>query len=233
MKQLKWKYLLADNDNTLMDFTLAESRALRETLHALDLPETDDAVAVYHRMNDAQWKALERGETTLARLKVDRFRLFLDHFGITAVTPEVLCDAYENQLGTHAELLPGAMQLLEQAHNAGMKIALVSNGISRIQRGRLSVCEFTGLLDAVVISEEIGAAKPDPKMITIAMEMLGCGNKADAVMLGDSLTADIKAAANAGVTSIWLNRKDDTVSSSADCTVHSLEEACRVLLPEA
>jgi len=228
---MQWKYLLVDNDNTLMDFTLAESLALRETLHAMGLPETDEAAAIYHRMNDAQWKALERGETTLARLKVDRFRLFLDYFAITGVTAEALCDAYENRLGTHAELLPGAMTLLERAHAAGMKIALVSNGISRIQRGRLSVCPFTGLLDAVVISEEVGAAKPDPRMVGIALEMLGCERKEEAVLLGDSLTADIRAANNAGIQSIWLNRKDDGASDEATHTVHSLDAAADLLLP--
>ena len=109
-----------------------------------------------------------------------------------------------------------------------MKIALVSNGVSAIQRGRLSCCPFTPMLDAVIISEEIGVSKPDPAMIDKALEMLGCTDKRDAVMLGDSHSADIGAAVNAGVDSIWLNPAGK-VSDKATNSVKTLEEAAAII----
>lgn len=225
---MKYRYLLVDNDQTLMDFNRAEYLALGETLRMFALPDDEATCEAYHRINDALWKALERGETTQTALKVERFAQLLTHLGREDMSAEALAQCYAQQLSTHAELLPGAIELLEALHGR-MKIALVSNGVSAIQRGRLSRCAFTPLLDAVIISEEVGVSKPDPRMLTLAMEALGCQEPAQAVMLGDSLSADIPAAVRAGVDSIYLSHQGN-ISEQATYTVHSLEQARALLL---
>lgn len=224
---MRYRYLLVDNDNTLMDFTLAETKALIETLEEAGLPTDEDTVSAYHRFNDALWKALERGETTQAELKVERFAQLLEYLGKSRADGAALGAAYAENLGRHADLLPGALDFIQAVHGR-MKIALVSNGISRIQRSRLSLCPFTPLLDAVVISEEIGVGKPDPAMVDKALEMLGCADKREAVLLGDSHSADIGAAINAGIDSIWLSAKGLT-SDKATYSVQSLAEALDIL----
>ena len=223
-----YRYVLIDNDNTLMDFHAAEKAALRDTLAGCGLPTDEATLATYHRINDALWKALERGETTQARLKVERFEQLLDYLHRTEPSAETLCDAYVEQLGCHAELLPGAMALMEALHGK-VKIALVSNGVSRIQRGRLSRCPFTPLLDAVIISEEVGVRKPDPAMLRVAMEALGCTDIRQAVMIGDSLTADIAAAVNAGMDSVFYDPKG-VGSDKATYVVRALEEIPGIVL---
>ena len=227
---MRYRYLLIDNDNTLMDFSAAEHKALNETLEAAGLPTDADTVAAYVRINDALWKALERGETTQAALKIERFAQLLDYLGMPRDTAPQLGAAYAENLGHHADLLPDAMAFMEAVHGK-MKIALVSNGISRIQRSRLSKCPFTPLLDAVIISEEIGVSKPDPAMVTKALDMLGCTDKREAVLLGDSLSADVGAANNAGIDSIWLSAKGLT-SEKATYSVRTLDEAWEILNSE-
>ncbi|MDO4484152.1 MAG: HAD-IA family hydrolase [Clostridia bacterium] len=226
-----YKYLLADNDNTLMDFTLAEARALREAMTIYHVQDDDETVAAYHRINDAQWKALERGETTQDKLKVDRFVLFLEAIGRKDVDGAAMSECYEECLSHHAEMMEGAQAFLEQVHDRGVKIALVSNGISRIQRGRLSCCSFAHLLDAVIISSEIGVNKPDPRVVEAALAQLKCEDKQQAVLLGDSLTADVGAARNAGVDSIWLSLKGGT-SDLPTYTVTDLKQAAGIIIGE-
>ena len=225
---MKYRYLLVDNDNTLMDFNLSERKALTETLEACGLPADEETCAAYHHINDALWKALERGETTQKQLKVERFARLLERLGRTDLDAAAVAARYSDQLATHADLLPGAMELLEAVHGR-MKIALVSNGVSAIQRGRLSRSPILPLMDAVIISEEIGVSKPDPRMVEAALAALGCDDKAEAVMLGDSLTADIPAAANAGVDSIYLDHHGRG-SDLATYTVPSLGEARALLM---
>ena len=225
---MRYQYLLVDNDNTLMDFDTAERLALLDTLKALSLPSTREVLDAYHRINHALWEALERGEVTQAQLKLRRFEQLVDHFGWKGVEARALADTYPKHLGCHAELLPGATELLQALHGR-MKIALVSNGVSAIQRGRLSRCSFTPLLDAVIISEELGVSKPDPAMVFAALDALGCKDKSEAVLLGDSLTADIAAARNAGIDSIFLSRKG-IPSDLPTCTVTSLQQAQALLL---
>lgn len=224
---MKYRYLLVDNDNTLMDFSLAEHRALREALIAFGLGAGDEVCAAYALENDALWKALEKGETTLALLRVERFARFLRRIGREDISPAGLSDAYEARLATHAELMPGARALLEALHGR-MRIALVTNGISRIQRGRLRACAFEPLLDAVMISEELGVSKPDPAMVNAALAAMGCEARDQAVLLGDSLTADIAAARAAGIDSIWLALPGQE-SPLPTHTVRSLAEALALL----
>ena len=225
---MRYQYLLIDNDNTIMDFNAAEAKALIDVLKNHGLPTDEATVHTYHEINDALWKALERGETTQPKLKVERFRQLLAVLGRDDIDPAALGAEYAAGLGNHADLLPGAEEFIRAIHGR-MKIALVSNGVSAIQRGRLARCPLTPLFDAIVISEEVGAAKPDPKLIHVAMDMLGCTDKSQAVMMGDSLTADIPAAVNAGVDSIFFSLKGKT-SDAATYSVQTHEEALKILL---
>ena len=227
---MRYQYLLIDNDNTIMDFNAAEAKALLEVLTHHGLPTDDRTVHTYHEINDALWKALERGETTQKALKVERFRQLLEVLQRPDLSAEELSAEYAANLGNHADLLPGAADFIQAIHGK-MKIALVSNGVSAIQRGRLAKCPLTPLFDAIVISEEVGTAKPDPKLLYVAMEMLGCTDKSKAVMMGDSLTADIPAAVNAGVDSIYFSLKGKT-SDAATYTVFNHEEALKILTEE-
>lgn len=227
---MRYQYLLIDNDNTLMDFNAAEAKALIDVLTAHNLPTDDATVHRYHEINDALWKALERGETTQPKLKVERFRQLLAVLGRKDIDPAAMGAEYAAGLGNHADLLPGAEEFMHAVHGK-MKIALVSNGVSAIQRSRLAKCPLTPLFDAIVISEEVGVAKPDPKLLQVAMEMLGCTDKSQAVMMGDSLSADIPAAVNAGVDSIFLSLKGKT-SDTATYTVFNHKEALKILTEE-
>lgn len=224
---MRYQYLLIDNDNTIMDFGAAEAKALRETLANAGLPTDDATCEVYSRINDALWKALERGETTQPKLKVERFRQLLDYLGRTDADPAALGEAYAQNLGNHADLLPGAAEFIRSLHGK-IRIALVSNGVSAIQRSRLAKCPLTPLFDAIVISEEAGVAKPDPRLLEIALEQLGCTDKSQAVMMGDSLTADIAAANNAGMDSIFFSPKGRT-SDAATYTAFTHAEALALL----
>lgn len=224
---MRYQYLLIDNDNTLMDFNAAERQALSETLVHYGLPADPDTCTAYHRINDALWKALERGETTQALLKVERFRQLLQYLNRHDVPPETVAAAYASNLGNYADLLPGAAEFIQALHGK-IKIALISNGVSSIQRSRLARCLLTPMFDVILISEEVGAAKPDPKMLEIALEQLGCTDKRRAVMMGDSLSADIPAAVNAGIDSIFFSLKGKT-SPLPTYTVFSYEEALQRL----
>ena len=225
---MRYQYLLIDNDNTLMDFNAAEAKALVDVLRAHGLPTDDATVRTYHEINDALWKALERGETTQPLLKVERFRQLLAHLNRADIDPAVLGAEYAAGLGNHADLLPGAADFLQAVHGK-MKIALVSNGVSAIQRSRLAKCPLTPLFDAIVISEEVGVAKPDPRLLEAALEQLGCTDKSAAVMMGDSLSADIAAANNAGLDSIFFSLKG-TNSDKATYTVFTHAEALQILM---
>lgn len=223
-----YRYLLIDNDDTLMDFRLAECHALGDVLRRHGIPDGEDTLALYHGINQALWKALERGETTQAKLKVERFRQLLAALGREEGDAALLGEDFSEALGRYNFLLPGAEDFLRRV-SAAMPVAMVTNGLSRIQRSRLAGSPLTPMLSAVIISEEAGVAKPDPRLAFLALEALGCKEPREAVLLGDSLTSDIGCARAAGIDSIWLAPAGKE-SDLPTWTAHSLDEAARILL---
>ena len=218
---MKYQYLLIDNDNTLMDFNAAEAKALVDVLRAHRLPTDDATVHTYHEINDALWKALERGETTQPLLKVERFRQLLAHLNRADIDPAVLGAEYAAGLGNHADLLPGAADFLHAVHGR-MKIALVSNGVSAIQRSRLAKCPLTPLFDAIVLSGEVGVHKPDRRVFDLAARRLGVANE-ECVFVGDNPDADIVGAINAGMEAVWIDVWDEGDLFAGNPNVHRVK----------
>lgn len=222
------RVLLSDADGTLFDFQKGEAVAISETLRRFGLPDDAQTIALYARANDAQWKRLERGETTPERVRIDRFVDFLAQGGF-AGDPRALCEDYVERLGRQRWVLPGAVALC-RAVSARMPIYLVTNGIARVQRSRLRGCEIEPYLAGIVISEEVGAPKPDPRMLLEALRLAGCRPE-EAILLGDSVTADIAAANRAGIPSIlYTGGRPAPQGHGATWTANTLEEACQIIL---
>ena len=194
--------ILIDADDTLFDFRGAEKNAIGEIITRLGI-EDASAPQVYHRLNKACWEAFERGEVTQAELRVRRFRDFLRHYGLDA-DPQEVGEAYTEALSHQSLLLPGALEAV-QAVAARLPVAVVTNGIPKVQHGRMDPSPLRKYLSAFIISGELGVQKPDPRMLYAALETLGGVDRSRALMVGDSLTSDIRAANRAGVDACWYN----------------------------
>lgn len=226
---MRYQVLLSDADGTLFDFKAGEKNAIAATFDHFHIPVTDANATLYHHINDAQWKMLERGETTQQKLRVDRFRLFLEQSGFTA-DPEAMSAFFVAQLGQQRILLPGAEDFCRRVSQK-MPIYLITNGISAVQRSRFTDCPLTPYITGLVISEEIGHSKPHPAMIHKAMADAAVTDPRKAVVFGDSITADIAAANNASVDSIlYTNGAPAPEGHGATYVAADFEEALRIVL---
>ena len=211
------RVLLADADGTLFDFHRGEAVAIGETFRRFGIPATPGNLATYSRVNRAQWLRLERGETTQQRLRVDRFTEFLRETRLDG-DARALCDCFVELLGQQRYILPGAEDFC-RAVSARMPIFLITNGISQIQRSRFGDCALTPYLSGMVISEEVGHAKPHPAMLYRALEMA---------------TADIAAANAAGIHSILFTEgQEPPEGHGATWVARTYQEALDILLARA
>jgi 2-haloacid dehalogenase len=197
-----YRGLLLDADNTLFDYEMAESRALEETLEtmvpALERPR---AAAAYRSINADWWARFEKGSTTANALKVGRFADLIVHLGLRE-DPAETSARYIAILSTKAVLLPHARESVAAA-SAAAKLCLITNGLSLVQRGRLAASGMAGYFSAVLISEELGIAKPDPRFFHAASEALGIACE-ELLCIGDSPAADIAGARAAGIDACWF-----------------------------
>lgn len=228
---MRYQVLLSDADGTLFDFKAGEKNAIAATFTRFGIPVTESNVSLYHRINDEQWKKLERGETTQQKLRLDRFAVFLAQSGYQADAQE-MCDFFVTELGKQRILLPGAEDFCRRVSEK-MPIYLITNGISAVQRSRFTDCVLTPYIQGLVISEEIGHAKPHPAMIHKAMELAGVSDPTKAVVFGDSITADIAAAGNAGVDSVlYTNGADAPNGHGATYVAKGFAEALDAILAD-
>ncbi len=225
--------LLFDVDGTLLDFKASEDAALRETLARFSLPETEEAVAAYHNINNALWAALEQGKVRQDKLVVQRFEKLLDTFGVKG-NPVKINDYYLTQLSQRADVFPGAQETLEELAEVAT-LAVVSNGVERVQTGRLERSGLGRYFDGVFISGRVGASKPSRKIFETALNTLGIENRKKVLMIGDSLKADIAGGRNAGLDTCWCNFDDAALPEGAPKPTHTsrgYEELLRIVMEE-
>jgi YjjG family noncanonical pyrimidine nucleotidase len=201
-----YEVLLSDADGTLFDFKAGEVNAIRAVFDLFGVANTPENAALYHRVNDEQWKLLEQGGITQKVLRVLRFEQFLEAIGRSDLNAQVMAETYANALGRQSVPIEGAIEAIARWSQI-VPVIIVTNGISKIQHGRMNGSEVRHYIRGMVISEEVGAAKPDPKMLEIGMDMAKVTDKSRVLMLGDSLSSDIAAAANAGIDACWYNPK--------------------------
>jgi 2-haloacid dehalogenase len=198
-----YRGFLLDADNTLFDYDRAEREAFLEAVApALPGVPPEQARAAYARINAEHWARFERRFITSEELKLGRFRALLDLFGLQA-DPARLSAAYLAALSGKAFFLPHAREVLEELSRRAA-LCLITNGLTTVQRGRIRKSGIEGYFSAILISEELGIAKPDPRFFHRAAEAvaLPCS---ELLCVGDNPSADIGGARAAGIAGCWYN----------------------------
>jgi 2-haloacid dehalogenase len=199
----KYEVVLLDADETLFDFKKAESWALREAFEARGLGLDEGACAAYEEINASLWRRIERGELDQRRLRSERFRLLFERLGLSEDAIS-FGELYVDRLSQAAFLIDGAEELCARL-SATRRLAIVTNGIAQVQRSRLGRSPIAAYIERAIVSEEVGAAKPDPAIFRHACELLGVAEKSRVVMVGDSLASDIAGGIAFGIDTCWVN----------------------------
>ncbi len=210
------KTLLLDADGTLLDFDRSERAALEETFTMLNLPFDENAYAVYHRNNDACWKALERGEITREELKVRRYRMTFEELGLSA-DPALATKTYEGNLSKYAFPFHGAEAVCEKLSKK-YDLYIVTNGLKHVQTARMLRTRIPEIVKGIYISEDVGFAKPAPEFFHRVFADHPQMKRSETMIVGDSLSGDILGGNNAGILTCWVNRTGATAPEGV--TVH-------------
>jgi len=198
-----YPWLFFDADGTLFDYNRAEATAFRKAFALLQIQFEDGYLDVYQRINSELWKALERHEVTPAVLRVKRFEQLLEALQLTGSADD-LNIAYVEQLGLCTDLIDGAYEVLQTLSRIS-RIAIVTNGLEAVQRSRLVRSTIHSFITELIISEEVGAAKPHPAFFDAAFARTGTPDRREVLIIGDSLTSDIQGGLDYGIDTCWYN----------------------------
>ena len=205
---MKYKYLLFDADNTLFDFDAAEHSAHIRMCQLHGLPYSPENYALYHQCNAQLWQELELGRCTKEFLLVERFHRWLTMLGLSG-DPAAMHRDYAAALGQSCILLPGALELCK-ALAPSHEMYILTNAVAAVQRARFAKSEITPYFKDVFISETIGAAKPDARFYDHVFSAVPGLTRENTLVIGDSLSSDIRGANNAALPCLWFNLKGQT-----------------------
>ena len=227
---MTYKFLLFDLDHTLLDFDTSEDVALTQLLKEEGVADIQAYKDYYVPMNKSLWKDLELKKITKKELVNTRFSKLFSHFGIEK-DGVYLAEHYQFYLAQQGQVFSGAMELLDSLIDSGYELYAATNGITTIQTGRLKQSGIAPYFKEIFISEQLHTQKPDAEFYEKIGACIPNFDKNHALMIGDSLSADIQGGNNAGIDTIWYNphHLENKTQTQPTYEVHSYKDLLNCL----
>lgn len=201
----KYTTVFWDLDQTLLDFDRSMEYALQAVFAQYGLKINEEMTARYSVINRSYWLRLESGELSKEQVTVGRFRTFFEELGITHVSPEELNVDYQRELGSVFFFMEGAKELVALLKERGYRQYVVTNGVNATQANKMRLSGLDRIMDGVFVSELMGYPKPRKEFFDGCFAALSDVDRNKCILVGDSLTSDMRGAENAGIASCWFN----------------------------
>lgn len=225
------KVILWDVDGTLLNFLAAEEQAIRSCFAHFGLGEcTDEMLEAYSKINKKYWKRLEDGVMTKPEILVGRFREFFEVYGLDTSVAEAFNKEYQVRLGDTIVFCDDAYNLVSDLRSRVKQYA-VTNGTKVAQDRKLSKSGLDQLFDGIFISDVLGVEKPNLEFFQKVFNVIGEYAADEVVIVGDSLSSDIRGGNNAGILCAWYNPGGDAVPAGVrvDYDLRNLQEIREIL----
>ena len=197
--------ILWDVDATLLDFHAAEKAAILKLFRQFHLGEcTEEMLQRYANINRGYWERLERGELTRDQVLVGRFQEFFEKEELDVSAAPAFNEAYQSSLGDTIVYRDDSYHIIKSLRGK-VKQYVVSNGTIVAQEKKLRLSGLGELMDGVFLSEELGVEKPNKAFFDKVFKEIGDMDRDTVLIVGDSLTSDIRGGNNAGIRTCWYN----------------------------
>ena len=217
------KTVFLDLDDTLLDFHRSEREAISMTLSSLGVEPTEAVRKRYSEINRYVWQQLELGTMTREQILVRRFELLFEELGLRIDGMEAR-RRYEWNLGGSYFYIDGAEALLDELSKK-YDLYLMSNGTAAVQDRRIAASGIAKYFKGLFISEKVGYNKPALEFFERCFAEIPDFKKEESIIVGDSLSSDIKGGINAGIPTCHYNpsgEKSDSIIPHY--TIKTLEE---------
>lgn len=225
----KYQTLLFDVDDTLLDFKAAERTALHLLFEEQKISLTDEIAAHYKKINQGLWKSFEEGKIGRDEVVNTRFSILFKAYGQEIDGP-LFEQNYRSFLEEGNQLIHGAFELIQDLQSR-YDLYIVTNGVSKTQDKRLRNSGLHPLFRDIFVSEDTGYQKPMKEYFDYVFARISNFSVEEGLIIGDSLSADIKGGQLAGLDTCWFNpeRKPNHTEIVPTYEIQSLNELYQIL----
>ncbi|KTD30995.1 haloacid dehalogenase [Legionella moravica] len=221
-----YSWILFDADETLFHFDAF--RGLGLMFSGFGMTFTRQDYEEYERINKPLWVDYQNGAINAQQLQHRRFAPWADKLEVSA---QHLNSTYMAVMAEICTPLDGAVSLLN-AVKGQYQLGIITNGFTELQQARLDRTGFKDHFELIVISEEVGHAKPHPQIFEHTLYRMGNPSRDQVLMVGDNPDSDILGGLNAGLHTCWLNTQNKAAPEgiTPHFEVSSLKELERMLV---
>ncbi len=222
------KIFYFDMDDTIYDMMMPFENAYRDIFGEVH-PEIDKLIIAHRKHSDDLFEdSVMKGIIPIDTMYILRIQRACADFGITVSDEDSLrfqrCYEYYQGKISMTDRMKDLFDQLKKTNNFGV----ITNGIGDHQVEKIGVLGLERWLpkDRIIISGEVGVAKPYRGIFDIAKERIGYEEGDEIYFIGDSMESDIVGAHNAGWKTIWFDRrfKNPTERVEPTYTVNTEEE---------
>ena len=221
--------LLLDADNTLLDFSAGEKEALKQTFHKYGYLLNEEIAATYEGINVNLWRQYELGKMDRKTVIYSRFGLLFKEIGIEddGIKFE---DDYQELLGMQHSFMEDALQVVKYLYEK-YDLYIVTNGVTATQLRRLKESNLDQYMKKIFVSEETGYQKPMKEYFDYCFNRIADFDPSRTMIIGDSLSSDMKGGNNAGISTCWFNplRLENHSDVKVDYEIQNFKELCELL----
>lgn len=204
-----YRILLFDVDNTLLDFDANEAESFRSMLEEVGESWTEEIYETYKNLNTRLWRSIERNEITVEEGVNRRFSDLMAYYG-KEVDGRQWESVYRRHLNQGIQEMPQVHQVLGRLRKEGYELYVITNGVEETQVSRMSRSGLDKYFRRLFISGAIGAGKPSKEFFDYVKDHIEKFCEKDALVIGDSLTSDIKGGIDAGIDTCWVCRQAES-----------------------
>lgn len=221
---MSYQWILFDADGTLFDYDRAESAALEASFEQAEQTFKPEYTAIYRDINARFWNLFEQGRINQNELRIQRFEQLLESVDLDH-DAAAFSNLYLTNLSQQTILMPNAQEMLADL-SEHCRFMIVTNGLKDVQRPRFRQSSIFHFFEDVIISEEVGFAKPNTAFFDVAFERMNFPAKEDVLIVGDSLSSDIQGGNNYQIDACWYNpeRKQSEPGLDIQYEITSLNE---------
>jgi len=228
-----YKHIFFDLDRTLYDFDRSNLATLQEIFKLTGRYNHNGIIGfesfheAYLEINKDLWNQYKKQEISKQELNLRRFAKTLDRLGMDNRIAQTLADEFIRISPLQVYLLPGAIEILQYLFPK-YQLHIITNGFSEIQFEKLKRADIAEYFRHIIVSEEAGAQKPDPRIFALALQKTGA-TPSESLIIGDDPHCDIYGGQNSGIDQVWLYQAGETSPYQPTYAICGLLELSSIL----